>query len=120
MRATSISACPTPTVSTKITGKPAASSTATAAVVERDRPPSWPRVASERMKTPSSVAWRCMRTRSPSSAPPENGLDGSTATTPTRAPVARYAATSASTSVDLPTPGRARDAHDEGAARVRG
>ena len=103
--AMSTSACPTPTVSMKINGKPAASSTATAAVVDRDRPPSRPRVASERMNTPSSVACRCMRTRSPSKAPPENGLEGSTATTPTRSPAARARATSASTSVDLPTPG---------------
>ena len=31
-------------------------------------------------------AWSCIRTRSPSSAPPENGEDGSTASTPTRCP----------------------------------
>ena len=36
-----------------------------------------------------------MRTRSPSSAPPENGDDGSTARTPTRLPAARSALTSA-------------------------
>ena len=39
----------------------------------RTRPPRWPRVAIERMKTPGSVAWSPIRTRSPSSAPPENG-----------------------------------------------
>ena len=44
------------------------------------------RLAIERMKTPSSVAWSCMRTRSPSSAPPENGELGSTASTPTFIP----------------------------------
>ena len=32
------------------------------------------------------MAWSCIRTRSPSSAPPENGEDGSTASTPTRLP----------------------------------
>ena len=35
-------------------GKPAASSTATVAVVDRDSPPCCPRVASDRMNTPSS------------------------------------------------------------------
>ena len=57
------------------------------------------------MNTPSSVAWSCIRTRSPSSAPPENGEDGSTASTPTRLPAARSAVTSADVDVDLPTPG---------------
>src|SRR5215207_7294571 len=46
-----------------------------------------------------------MRTRSPSSAPPENGEVGSTASTPTRVPWARRAVTSADVDVDLPTPG---------------
>src|SRR5262249_25691679 len=42
---------------------------------------------------------------SPSRAPPENGDDGSTASTPTRRPAFRYAVTSADVEVDLPTPG---------------
>src|SRR5437764_4046763 len=46
-----------------------------------------------------------MRTRSPSNAPPENGEDGSTASTPTRLPLSRYADTNADVIVDLPTPG---------------
>src|SRR5665811_2633223 len=46
-----------------------------------------------------------MRTRSPSKAPPENGEDGSTASTPTRLPALRIAVTSADVEVDLPTPG---------------
>src|SRR5690606_31535579 len=46
-----------------------------------------------------------IRTRSPSSAPPENGEEGSTASTPTRRPALRYAVTSAEVDVDLPTPG---------------
>ena len=82
----SISSCPTPTVSMSTTSKPMASSTETTSPVERERPPRWPRVASERMKTPSSVACRCMRMRSPRMAPPEKGDVGSTATTPTRLP----------------------------------
>src|SRR5262245_39852631 len=59
-----------------------------------------------RMKTPPSCACACMRRRSPSTAPPLNGLVGSTATTPTFAtPRARNCATSRSTSVLLPAPG---------------
>jgi hypothetical protein len=46
-----------------------------------------------------------MRMRSPSSAPPENGDDGSIASTPTRRPRARNADTSIDVDVDLPTPG---------------
>ena len=57
------------------------------------------------MKTPGSVACSCMRMRSPSSAPPENGELGSTAITPTRFPRARNAPTSAEVVVDFPTPG---------------
>ena len=82
--ATSTSAWPTPTVSTSTTSQPAASSTRIACGVAQARPPRWPREAIDRMKTPPSVAWSCMRTRSPSRAPPENGEDGSTASTPTR------------------------------------
>jgi hypothetical protein len=37
-------------------GNPVASITATVAVVERDNPPCAPRVASDRMNTPSSSA----------------------------------------------------------------
>ena len=48
-----------------------------------DSPPRWPRVAIDRMNTPGSVAWSCMRTRSPRIAPPVNGDDGSIASTAT-------------------------------------
>src|ERR1700722_14228804 len=57
------------------------------------------------MNTPSSVACCCIRTRSPSSAPPVNGDEGSMASTATRSPCPRYEATSAPVTVDLPTPG---------------
>ena len=103
--AISISSCPTPTVSTSTTSLPMASSTATRSAVERDRPPRWPRVPSERMKTPSSVAWSCMRMRSPRMAPPVKGLVGSTAMTPTVRPARRWAAMSRSVRVDFPAPG---------------
>ncbi len=46
-----------------------------------------------------------MRTRSPSSAPPVIGDDGSTAITATVRPCSRSAAMSVATSVDLPAPG---------------
>ena len=46
-----------------------------------------------------------MRTRSPSSAPPVIGLDGSTAITATVRPALRTSAISDATSVDLPAPG---------------
>src|SRR3954467_8277647 len=103
--AISTSDCPTPTVSTRTTSKPAASSTRNACGVDQARPPRCPREAIERMNTPESVAWSCMRTRSPSSAPPENGDLGSTARTPTRRPCVRNARTRAAVDVDLPTPG---------------
>ena len=80
---------PTPTVSTRTTSQPAASSTASAWGVAAARPPRCPRVAIDRMNTPASVACSSIRTRSPSSAPPENGDEGSTASTPTRSPRAR-------------------------------
>ena len=57
------------------------------------------------MKTPRSPLWPIIRTRSPRIAPPENGLDGSTATTPTVRPAARAAAIRRSTRVLLPAPG---------------
>src|SRR5713226_354188 len=49
-------------------------------------PPRFPRVAIERIKTPLSRLSVCIRIRSPRIAPPENGLDGSTAMMPTRSP----------------------------------
>ena len=52
-------------------------------------PPACPRDAIERMNTPSSAAYACIRTRSPSSAPPVIGDDGSTATTATVRPAVR-------------------------------
>ena len=103
--ATSISTWPTPTVSISTHGLPAASSTRTAWGVASDSPPRWPRVAIDRMNTPGSVAWSCMRTRSPRMAPPENGLDGSMASTPTSRSSLRIRLMSLSVSVDLPAPG---------------
>ena len=50
-------------------------------------------------------ACACIRRRSPSTAPPVNGLVGSTAITPTVKPCFRSSAVSRSTSVLLPAPG---------------
>ena len=105
VRAISTSSCPTPTVSIATTSFPAASSTRAASVVARARPPRCPRVAMLRMNTPASCACACMRTRSPSMAPPLNGLVGSTARTPTVWPALRQRETRPSTSVLLPAPG---------------
>src|SRR4051794_33448690 len=104
-RATSTSLWPTPTVSTRTTSKPAASRTRSACGAAHANPPRWPREAIERMNTPVSVACSDIRTRSPRSAPPENGEDGSMASTPTRFPSRRSAVTSAEVVVDFPTPG---------------
>jgi hypothetical protein len=69
------------------------------------RPPACPRDAIDRMNTASSPAYDCIRTRSPRSAPPVIGEDGSTATTATVRPALRSSAINAATSVDLPAPG---------------
>jgi len=88
-----------------ITSVPIASRTTIASAVERVSPPKAPLVARDRMKTPSSRKWRCMRIRSPKMAPPVKGLVGSMASTPTVLPSLRNLDTTQSTRVDLPTPG---------------
>ena len=104
-RATSTSSWPTPTVSISTTSQPAASRIVTTSCAVGASPPSWPRVAMLRMKTPSSPARVCIRILSPRIAPPENGLVGSTAIMPTRELPRRYSAASLSTSVLFPAPG---------------
>ena len=103
--ATSTSLWPVPTVSRSTRSNPAASSTVAALVLVAARPPACPRDAMLRMKTPSSVAYACIRTRSPRSAPPVIGDEGSTATTATVRPARRASAIRAATSVLLPAPG---------------
>ena len=68
-------------------------------------PPSAPRLAIERMKTPGSRKWSTSRMRSPSSAPCVNGEDGSIDRTATVRSAARRFFTSWPMSVDLPAPG---------------
>ena len=101
----SSSVCPTPTVSTSTQGNPNASMSLSTSPVAPARPPRLPRVAMLRMNTSGSRVWACMRMRSPRTAPPVNGLDGSTASTPTAAPSARRWLVRRSTRVDLPAPG---------------
>ena len=62
-------------------------------------------MAIERMNTPGSVAWSCMRTRSPRIAPPLNGEDGSMASTATSRSSERMWPIVTLVSVDLPAPG---------------
>ena len=120
VRTMSTSSWPTPTVSMMTRLLPAASSTSAASLVARARPPSWPRVAIERMKTSGSLACACMR-----SAVAEDGASGERARRDPRPPrrrsrrAARVSAVSLSTSVLLPAPGRAGDAHEIAAAGVR-
>ena len=88
-RETSISDWPTPTVSSRITVRPEASSRSAASWVARARPPLVPRVAIERMKTSPVSVLLFMRIRSPRRAPPVKGLVGSTAMTATFSPRSR-------------------------------
>ena len=101
----STSPCPTPTVSSRTSSLPAASIRSAAWRVASDRPPSEPRLAIERMKTPGSRKWSARRMRSPSRAPLVNGLDGSIERTATSRSLSRACLTSAPIRVDLPTPG---------------
>src|SRR2546428_254715 len=105
LRAMSSSVCPTPTVSNSTRSKPNASSRSATSSVVVASPPCAPRVAIERMNTPGSRLPDSIRIRSPSSAPPVNGLVGSTATTPTERRWARNRWIRASVSVLLPAPG---------------
>src|SRR5215468_4884412 len=101
----SSSVCPTPTVSTRIQGKPAASMSLITSPVAAASPPRLPRVAMLRMNTFSSSVCVCIRMRSPSTAPPVKGLEGSTAMMATRSPSARSREVRRSTRVDFPAPG---------------
>ena len=117
---TSTSLCPVPTVSRKTTSLPAASRSSRACSVASASPPRWPRVPIERMKTPGSRKWSARRIRSPSSAPCENGLDGSTETTPTVRSEPAHVAEERADQARLPHSGRPGDADRVRAAGARG
>src|SRR4051794_10037711 len=102
--ATSVSDCPTPTVSTTTTSKQADSACAASRVASANPPRRVP-AAVERIKTPSSRGSCWIRTRSPSSDPPETFEDGSTARTATLRPLPRHSGSSADSSDGLPAPG---------------
>ena len=101
----STSAWPTPTVSRKTSSLPAASISSAACSAASLRPPSAPRLAIERMKTPGSRKCSVSRMRSPSSAPWVNGEDGSIDSTAISRSCSRRSLVSAPISVDLPAPG---------------
>ena len=109
--AMSTSICPTPTVSTMTTRRPAAPSRRMASGTARESPPRCPRVAIDRMKTVGSRACWLMRTRSPRMAPPLKGDVGSTASTATWPTASapgqppRTSLMSESVKVDFPAPG---------------
>src|SRR6478735_10411489 len=88
-----------------IHGHPPAARTRTASGTASASPPTCPRVAIERMNTPSSVACSCIRRRSPRIEPPVNGEVGSTASTATRSPPSRATRSRALVNVLLPAPG---------------
>jgi hypothetical protein len=88
-----------------IGSNPAASNTVAADNVFCAKPPPKRRDAMLRMNTPGSACHSVIRIRSPSVAPPVNGLDGSIAITATFAPASRYDRIISLTSVDLPPPG---------------
>ena len=103
--ATATSLWPAPTVSIKITAKPAAAINAVASAVAAAIPPKRPRFAMLRMNTPLSPAKSYIRMRSPSNDPPVSGDEGSTAIMATVIPRARNACARAVVNVDLPAPG---------------
>ncbi len=101
----STSSCPTPTVSMMMKSLPKASSILIVSAVAFESPPKVPRVAMDRTKTPSSLVMSCMRSRSPSNAPPVKGLVGSTAMIPTVYSFFRSSLVILSVSVLFPDPG---------------
>ena len=105
MPATAVSDCPTPTVSTITTSKPAASHTSIASRVMCATPPSIPPDGEGRMKAFGSRDSRSIRVLSPRIEPPESALVGSTASTATRWPRPVRKRPSVSMNVDLPAPG---------------
>ncbi len=105
MSATAVSDWPMPTVSTRITSKPAASHSSMVSRVLAATPPSVPDDGEGRMKALRSTESCVMRVLSPRIEPPVRDDDGSTASTATLWPAATRLDPSVSMVVDLPTPG---------------
>src|SRR5690606_17066866 len=103
--ATVTSDWPTPTVSTSTTSNPAASMRIIVSRVARATPPNVPAEGEGRTNAFGSVARRVIRVLSPRMLPPVRTEEGSTASTATLCPRPVSMLPSASTNVDLPTPG---------------
>jgi len=71
----------------------------------RFNPPKAPRVAMERMNTSCKALTSFIRKRSPNRAPPENGLEGSTAMIPILKPLLNSSRANRSVRVLSPEPG---------------
>ena len=105
MLLTAVSLCPTPTVSTKIRSKPAASQRSIASRVFPATPPKVLREGLGRMKARLSKARRSMRVLSPRILPFERELLGSTAKTATFLPASKSLPPKTSIKLLFPTPG---------------
>ena len=102
---TVISDCPTPTVSTRITSKPAASQIIIASFVDLATPPSVEPDAVGRIKACSRTDKRSIRVLSPNMLPFELSLEGSILKTATFFPAFTNPTPKDSIKVLLPTPG---------------
>ncbi len=106
MPETATSDCPTPTVSTRMTSYPAASSTSIDSRVARATPPRCPDDGEGRTKASGRLERSAMRVRSPRMEPPVLDELGSTASTATLWWCSVMSLTPmASMNVDLPAPG---------------
>ena len=102
---TSVSDCPTPTVSTRVTLNPAASTMAMDSLVERFTPPKLSPEGEGLMNTFLSRLRDAILVLSARMEPPLMDEVGSTARMANRLPSFRISCPSASIKVDLPTPG---------------
>ena len=102
---TAVSLCPTPTVSTKIVSKPAASQSTIVSRVLRATPPSDPAEGLGRMKAFFSRESCSIRVLSPRILPPERSLLGSIARTARRRPCLTRCIPKVSIEVLFPAPG---------------
>ena len=102
---TAVSDCPTPTVSTKMVSKPAASHRIMVSRVLRATPPSEPADGEGRMKAFFSCERRSMRVLSPRMLPFDRSLLGSMASTASLLPRLSTCSPKASIDVLFPEPG---------------
>ena len=110
MSATTVSDCPTPTVSTSTVSNPAAAMTTIASRVARATPPRVPDDGEGRTNASGLAASFAIRVLSPRMLPPVRVDDGSTASTATRCPASISRLPSASMNARLADAGYAGDA----------